>query len=259
MKKFIHLVLLIIVGSLSLFGLMTLLTTFNSNLFTVYTNLKLQEIRLSRSVQMYKKSSAKIGKQVKKFRSKESEYDALIADAEKQKELLSQSVRAVTKVRRNAGMNLPWECVDDFRLAEEEMLRKIDWFRTHPLEDGWYDTLRILSQWTINVPYVNLPHRLFKTPALNRHRGENPPYINELNMMIFFGRVAYTLLNDPDPVKATHHGILEMIELYTNLKGKGVAFEIASVEDYIDLAATGELLGRIDSVSQNFTYNRKPR
>lgn len=64
------------------------------------------------------------------YQEKEKECDLLKADMEKQKELLSQSVRAVTKVRRSAGTNLPWACVDDFRGAEKEMLRKIDWFRS---------------------------------------------------------------------------------------------------------------------------------
>lgn len=139
------------------------------------------------------------------------------------------------------------------------MLRKIAWFRAHPLEDGWYDTLRIISQWTINVPYVNLPPHSFMTPESLSTADENPPYVYELQMMFLFGRIAYAIQNDTDPVKATHHGILEMIELYKNLKAKGVAIKIASIENYIHLESTGRLFGRIDSVSKSLTFGSKKR
>ncbi len=259
MKKLIHLLLLIIVGLLSLFGLISLITAFDSNLMTVYARLKLQESSFASSVKKYRKLQTESLKQIERYRSKKYEYDVLKDEVEKQKRLLSYSVKEVTKVRRYAATNLPWVCVDDFRQVEEEMLRKIAWFRTHPLEDGWYDTLRIISLWTINVPYVNLPPRRFMTPELLSTAGENPPYVKELQMMILFGRIAYAIQNDTDPVKATHHGILEMIELYKNLKAKGVEIKITSIEDYIHLESTGSLFGRIDSVSNSVSFGFRKR
>ncbi len=257
MKKFVYIVLLITVGGLSLFGLIALITSFDSNLIIVYTKLKAREFQLSRTIKSYRNSVSKLEVARGRFHSKRDEYDLLSTEVEKQKTLLSHSVRAVTDVRRNTGINLPWVCADDFRNAEKEMLRKIDWFKTHPLEEGWYDTLRVLSQWTINAPYVNLrPHRLM-IPELNLTKGETPPYVNELHMILSFGRVAYAVQNDLDPVKATHRGILDMIELYKNLKGKGVTITMASIENYMHLATNGELLAHIDSVSQAFSYGKK--